>query len=208
MRILLITLSVLLTNIGIIMAQNLHNFSIQDIDGNQINLDKFKGKPVLLVNTASRCGFTKQYANLSNLHREYLDKNLVIIGTPSNSFRQELDDEEDVKEFCLVNYDTKFIISEIIDVVVQPYNSILTLKRLIHQADCVIVLDNTALDRIAVDRLELTKPTFSNTNALISTIMAASTTTLRYPGYMNNDLVTLIAVKNFMYFLLIVFLFC
>lgn len=77
--------------------------------------------------------------------------------------------------------------------VVQPYNSILTLKRLIHQADCVIVLDNTALDRIAVDRLELTKPTFSNTNALISTIMAASTTTLRYPGYMNNDLVTLIA---------------
>ena len=52
MRILLITLSVLLTNIGIIMAQNLHNFSIQDIDGNQINLDKFKGKPVLLVNTA------------------------------------------------------------------------------------------------------------------------------------------------------------
>jgi len=94
------------------------------------------------------------------------------------------------------------------DVVVQPYNSILTLKRLIHQADCVIVLDNTALDRIAVDRLELTKPTFSNTNALISTIMAASTTTLRYPGYMNNDLVTLIAVKNFMYFLLIVFLFC
>ena len=86
------------------------------IDGNQINLDKFKGKPVLLVNTASRCGFTKQYANLSNLHREYLDKNLVIIGTPSNSFRQELADEEDVKEFCLVNYDTKFIISEIIDV--------------------------------------------------------------------------------------------
>ena len=68
------------------------------------------------MNTASRCGFTKQYANLSNLHREYFDKNLVIIGTPSNSFRQELDDEEDVKEFCLVNYDTKFIISEIIDV--------------------------------------------------------------------------------------------
>ena len=116
MRILLITLSVLLTSIGSIMAQNLHNFSIQDIDGNQINLDKFKGKPVLLVNTASRCGFTKQYANLSNLHREYLDKNLIIIGTHSNSFRQELDDEKEVKEFCLVNYDTKFIISEIIDV--------------------------------------------------------------------------------------------
>ena len=98
------------------MADNLHKFTINDIDGNLINLNQFKGKPVLLVNTASRCGFTKQYANLSNLHREYFKKNLVIIGTPSNSFRQELDEEKDVKEFCLVNYDTKFIISEIIDV--------------------------------------------------------------------------------------------
>ncbi len=116
MKILLITLSILFTNIVSIMAQNLHNFSIEDIDGNTINLDRFKGKPILLVNTASRCGYTKQYANLSNLHREYLDKDLVIIGTPSNSFFQELGNEEDVKEFCLVNYQTKFIISEIIDV--------------------------------------------------------------------------------------------
>ena len=116
MKIFLIILSILLTNIGSIMAQNLHNFSIQDIDGNMINLDRFKGKPILLVNTASRCGYTKQYANLSNLHREYLDKNLVIIGTPSNSFFQELSSEEDVKEFCLINYDTKFIITEIVNV--------------------------------------------------------------------------------------------
>tara|TARA_S200000501_G_scaffold85357_1_gene78013 strand:- start:218 stop:391 length:174 start_codon:yes stop_codon:yes gene_type:complete len=56
------------------MADNLHKFTINDIDGNLINLNQFKGKPVLLVNTASRCGFTKQYANLSNLHREYLKK--------------------------------------------------------------------------------------------------------------------------------------
>ena len=112
----------LLTYIGVlfltsnVMADNFHKFTINDIDGNLINLNQFKGKPVLLVNTASRCGFTKQYANLSNLHREYLKKSLVIIGTPSNSFRQELEEEKDVKEFCLVNYDTKFIISEIIDV--------------------------------------------------------------------------------------------
>ena len=72
------------------MAQNLYNFSINDIDGNLINFNEFQGKPILLVNTASRCGFTKQYANLSNLHREYLDKNLIIISTPSNSFKQEL----------------------------------------------------------------------------------------------------------------------
>ena len=98
------------------MAQSFYNFSINDIDGNTIDLKQFEGRPVLLVNTASRCGFTKQYANLANLHREYLDKNLIIISTPSNSFRQELSDEEDVKEFCLVNYQTKFILTEIIEV--------------------------------------------------------------------------------------------
>eukprot|EP00455_Lapot_gusevi_P052697 TRINITY_DN8062_c0_g1_i4.p1 TRINITY_DN8062_c0_g1~~TRINITY_DN8062_c0_g1_i4.p1 ORF type:complete len:466 (+),score=90.15 TRINITY_DN8062_c0_g1_i4:76-1473(+) len=79
------------------------------------------------------------------------------------------------------------------DVVVQPYNSILTLKRLTLNADCVVVLDNTALNRIAVDRLRLPNPTFAQTNSLVSTVMAASTTTLRYPGYMNNDLIGMVA---------------
>eukprot|EP01027_Heterolobosea_sp_BB2_P013002 GEZU01018794.1.p1 GENE.GEZU01018794.1~~GEZU01018794.1.p1 ORF type:complete len:401 (+),score=46.47 GEZU01018794.1:39-1205(+) len=79
------------------------------------------------------------------------------------------------------------------DVVVQPYNSILTLKRLTLNADCVVVLDNTALNRIAVDRLHISNPTFAQTNSLVSTVMAASTTTLRYPGYMNNDLIGLVA---------------
>ncbi|CAL5400905.1 unnamed protein product [Camellia sinensis] len=79
------------------------------------------------------------------------------------------------------------------DVVVQPYNSLLTLKRLTLNADCVVVLDNTALNRIAVERLHLTTPTFAQTNSLVSTVMSASTTTLRYPGYMNNDLVGLLA---------------
>ncbi|RXH93747.1 hypothetical protein DVH24_014323 [Malus domestica] len=79
------------------------------------------------------------------------------------------------------------------DVVVQPYNSLLTLKRLTLNADCVVVLDNTALNRIAVERLHLTNPTFAQTNSLVSTVMSASTTTLRYPGYMNNDLVGLLA---------------
>lgn len=79
------------------------------------------------------------------------------------------------------------------DVVVQPYNSLLTLKRLTLNADCVVVLDNTALTRIAVERLHLTNPTFAQTNSLVSTVMSASTTTLRYPGYMNNDLVGLLA---------------
>ena len=68
------------------------------------------------------------------------------------------------------------------DVVVQPYNSMLTLKRLTLNADAVVVLDNTALNRIAVDRLRIANPSFSQTNSLVSTVMAASTATLRYPG--------------------------
>ena len=79
------------------------------------------------------------------------------------------------------------------DVVVQPYNSILTMKRLVVNADAVVVLDNTALNAIAVDRLRIASPTVGQLNSLVSTVMAASTTTLRYPGYMNNDLVGLIA---------------
>jgi len=78
-------------------------------------------------------------------------------------------------------------------VVVQPYNSILTMKRLIENADAVVVLDNTALDLIASERLHIEKPTFEETNSLVSTVMAATTSTLRYPGYMNNDLVGLLA---------------
>ena len=68
------------------------------------------------------------------------------------------------------------------DVVVQPYNSMLTLKRLTLNADAVVVLDNTALNRIAVERLHLEDPSFSQTNSLCCTVMAASTATLRYPG--------------------------
>lgn len=75
---------------------------------------------------------------------------------------------------------------------VQPYNSILTIKRLVECVDACIVLDNTALDKIAVERMHVEKPTFDQINHLVSTVMAASTTTLRYPGYMNNDLIGLI----------------
>ena len=77
------------------------------------------------------------------------------------------------------------------DVVVQPYNSILSLKRLTKNADAVVV--HTALNHIAVDRLHIYNPTVDQLNSLVATIMAAITTTLRYPGYMNNDLIGLLA---------------
>ena len=86
-----------------------------------------------------------------------------------------------------------------LDVVVQPYNSMLTLKRLAVHCDCVVTLDNAALDRVAVNELQTGTPNYTLTNSLVATVMAASTTTLRYPGYMNNDLVGLIAVSYMMF---------
>src|SRR5262249_12837780 len=77
--------------------------------------------------------------------------------------------------------------------VVQPYNSLLTSKRLTENADCVVVLDNSSLNRIASDRLHMTDPSNTQLNQLVSTVMSSSTTTLRYPGYMHNDLVSMVA---------------
>lgn len=79
------------------------------------------------------------------------------------------------------------------DVVVQPYNSILTLKRLILNADCTVVLDNTALNNMVGSSLHISNPSMADTNSLVSVAMAASTSTLRYPGYMNNDLTGIMA---------------
>ena len=79
------------------------------------------------------------------------------------------------------------------DVVVNPYNSLLSLRRLTQNSDCTVVLDNGAITRIAADRLHTPEPSLQQVNQLVSTVMSASTTTLRYPGYMHNDLVGIIA---------------
>ena len=94
----------------------LYDFSFIDIDGNQVNLEKFKGKPLLIVNTASRCGFTSQYEDLQNLFLEYKNTDLTIIATTSNSFNQEYESSEDIKKICLVNYGVGFVTSSPMDV--------------------------------------------------------------------------------------------
>ena len=92
------------------------DFSFEDIDGNLVNLNKFKGKPIFMVNTASRCGFTPQYGNLQNLFVNYRNTNLTILAITSNSFNQEYASSEDIKQICLVNYDIGFVTSSPIDV--------------------------------------------------------------------------------------------
>ena len=85
-----------------------YDFSIKSINGEMINLSKFKNNVILLVNVASYCGFTNQYSDLQKLWDEYKDKNFVVIGVPSNSFNQEKDNEKEIKEFCEVNFDITF----------------------------------------------------------------------------------------------------
>ena len=98
-------------SIGYTKNMNIYDFSFQDIDGNLVSLNKFKGKPIFMVNTASRCGFTPQYENLQNLFVNYKDTDLTILAITSNSFNQEYSNNEDIKQICLVNYDVGFVTS-------------------------------------------------------------------------------------------------
>jgi len=94
----------------------IYDFNFEDIDGNLIELSSLRGKPILIVNTASRCGFTPQYKDLQNLFDFYNNSDLTIIATTSNSFSQEYEDPEDIKKICLINYNIGFITSSPINV--------------------------------------------------------------------------------------------
>ena len=92
------------------------DYKIEGIDGKVIDLNKYKDNVVLLVNTASYCGFTKQYSDLQELWDKYKSKGLIVLGVPSNSFNQEKKDNKDVKKFCEVNFNINFPMTAIIDV--------------------------------------------------------------------------------------------
>ncbi|HEX6958614.1 MAG TPA: glutathione peroxidase [Ferrovibrio sp.] len=86
-----------------------HDFDFTSIDGQPLPMRQFKGKAVLLVNTASQCGFTPQYTDLEKLWTDYRGKGLVVLGVPSNDFgNQEPGSAEQIKEFCTVNFDVDF----------------------------------------------------------------------------------------------------
>jgi glutathione peroxidase len=95
---------------GAVSAQKtLHNFKTQTIDGTEFDLASLKGKKVLVVNTASKCGLTPQYKELEALYNKYKDRNFVIIGFPANNFlSQEPGSNDEIKEFCEINYGVTF----------------------------------------------------------------------------------------------------
>ena len=85
-----------------------YDFSFTDIDGKNFPLSKFKGKQILIFNSASKCGFTSQYTGIQEIHENYKNKGLIVIGVPSDNFNQEPGNEEDIKKFCIVNFNITF----------------------------------------------------------------------------------------------------
>ena len=94
-----------------------YDFKFNSIDGDQINLDNYREKVIVIVNVASRCGFTNQYEDLQDIWSNYKEKDLVVIGIPTNNFRQEPGSNKEIKDFCETNFNINFPMSEKLDVI-------------------------------------------------------------------------------------------
>ena len=94
-----------------------YDYEFNSIDGDLIKLSQFKGKVIVVVNVASRCGYTPQYKDLQTLWSEYKTKNLVVLGIPTNNFRQEPGNNKEIKNFCETNFGITFPMTEKISVI-------------------------------------------------------------------------------------------
>lgn len=91
------------------MAQNVYDFTVLDRRGKEVSLSEYKGKVLLIVNTATRCGFTPQYEALEAMYKDYKDQGLEILDFPCNQFGQQAPGtEEEIHEFCTLNFGTEF----------------------------------------------------------------------------------------------------
>ncbi len=101
----------------VVVAKSFYELKAFTLQGKEISMESYKGKVILIVNTASKCGFTPQYAGLEELHQKYKDKGLVILGFPCNQFlKQEPGNSDDIHNFCQINYGVSFQMFEKIDV--------------------------------------------------------------------------------------------
>ena len=94
-----------------------YDYTFNSIDGGKIKLENFKQKIIVVVNVASRCGYTPQYEDLQNLWTKYKDKDVVVIGIPTNNFKQEPGSNKEIKDFCETNFGINFPMTEKIDVI-------------------------------------------------------------------------------------------
>jgi glutathione peroxidase len=99
------------------MSADFYRFSATSLQGKEVSMEEYRGKTILVVNTASKCGFTPQYEGLETLYRKYKDKGLVVLGFPCNQFgNQEPGDEASIAAGCLVNYGVTFPVFAKVDV--------------------------------------------------------------------------------------------
>lgn len=113
-RAFLTTLAAMTATSGIAAEMSAHRFTFTDIDGAPLPLSRFSGRPFMVVNTASRCGFTYQYDGLQALYDRFRDRGFVVLAVPSDDFGgQELDSEAEVKDFCAVNFSLDFPMTSI-----------------------------------------------------------------------------------------------
>jgi glutathione peroxidase len=109
MRIVCLFVALTFLGVGIVSAASLHDFTMDSIEGKTVPLASYKGKVALVVNVASRCGFTPQYTALEATYRKYKDRGFVILGFPANNFgNQEPGTNAEIQEFCKRNYDVTF----------------------------------------------------------------------------------------------------
>lgn len=107
-KIVLSTILLTVTNMANAACSELYNHQFTTLQGEKINLCDYQDKPILVVNTASKCGFTPQFESLEGLYSKYKGKGLLVLGFPSNDFRQELSDDKQIGDFCKQTYGVKF----------------------------------------------------------------------------------------------------
>tara|TARA_Y200000002_G_scaffold355934_1_gene337320 strand:+ start:2028 stop:2564 length:537 start_codon:yes stop_codon:yes gene_type:complete len=102
----------LFNNVNAESDRKAHDFEFKGIEGKTIKLSDYKDKVIVIVNVASRCGYTPQYEGLQNLYDQYKNKNLVVIGVPTNNFKQEPGSNSEIKDFCEANFGITFPMTE------------------------------------------------------------------------------------------------
>ena len=117
-KLLIITLFINMANFSVKAEQkkSAYNYEFKSIDGKTLNLGEFKNKVIVVINVASRCGFTKQYKDMQKIWEDYKDKGVVILGVPSNDFNQELESNDEIKKFCETNFGITFPMTEKVSV--------------------------------------------------------------------------------------------
>ena len=100
---LLFTLILIVIHNVSVASISIYELHAKNIDGREVSLSDFKGQVLLVVNTASRCGFTPQYKSLEKIYNQYKERGFVVLAFPSNDFRQELSNNKEIKDFCEVN---------------------------------------------------------------------------------------------------------